>query len=246
MSVERAHDLVRASNTIVGFTGAGISTESGIPDFRSPNGIWARNRTVYFEEFVNNREDRIEYWRQKCAGWPQIRDSKPNPGHFAFTELHSRGKLSAMVTQNIDGLHQRAGLPVEVVYELHGTTVDVKCLSCDYKEHSDVSCERVRNGDLAPECPDCGGLLKPATISFGQAMPTKVVEAAERAARNCDLFVVVGSSLAVQPAATLPVVAKRSGAKLIIINRDPTPLDDEADIVINAEIGQVLPAMVLE
>ncbi len=244
MSVERARELVRACETIVGFTGAGISTESGIPDFRSPNGIWARNRTIYFEEFVNNREDRIEYWRQKCAGWPPIRDSEPNAGHFAFTELHRQGKLRAMVTQNIDGLHQKAGLPPEVVYELHGTTVDVACLSCDYKEHSDVSCEKVRNGDLAPECPECGGLLKPATISFGQAMPRKVVEQAEFAARNCDLFVAVGSSLVVHPAAMLPVMAKRSGAQLIIINRDPTPLDDEADLVINAEIGQVLPAMV--
>ncbi len=149
-----------------------------------------------------------------------------------------------MITQNIDGLHQRAGLPGEVVYEVHGTTVESACLSCDYREPSDESCRRVAAGDLAPECPDCGGFLKPATISFGQSMPRAVLQAAERHARDCDLFLAVGSSLAVYPAALLPVIAKRSGARLVIVNRDPTPLDDGADCVLRGALGEILPALV--
>ena len=244
MSIEQARALVLSSASVVGFTGAGISTESGIPDFRSPNGIWARNRTIYFEEFVNNREDRIEYWRQKLEGWPQIREAQPNKGPVAFSDLHSQGKLPAMITQNIDGLHQKAGLPSESVYELHGTTIDIKCLSCDYQEHSDVACKRVEAGNLAPECPECGGLLKPGTISFGQPLPMNGCEGAARAAQAGDRFLVVGSTLVVYPAANLPEIAKQAGAKLVILNRDPTPLDRIADVVIRGEIGEVLPAMV--
>ena len=227
---------------VVGFTGAGISTESGIPDFRSPNGVWAKNRMVMFDEFVSSREGRIEYWRQKCEAWPEIRDAEPNDGHHTFVRLGEAGKLHAMITQNIDGLHQKSGLAE--VLELHGSTIDVRCLSCGYRTHSDCCCRRIAEGDLAPECPECGGFLKPATISFGQAMPVEALTRAERAARECDLFLAVGSSLQVQPAASLPLVAKRCGARLVIVNRDPTPLDDVADAVIRDEIGKALPALV--
>lgn len=243
MELRALQDWIQEAENVVGFTGAGISTESGIPDFRSPNGVWARNRMIYFDEFVANREDRIEYWRQKCESWPEIRDAEPNGGHQAFVSLAEMGKLRAMITQNIDGLHQKSGLAPELVLEIHGSTVDVTCLSCDYRTHSDVACRWVAEGNLAPECPECGGLLKPATISFGQPMPVEALTRAEAAARECDLFLAVGSSLQVQPAASLPLVAKRSGAKLVIVNRDPTPLDEIADAVVQGEIGKVLPVL---
>lgn len=246
MSLDQVRKWVEQAERIAGFTGAGVSTESGIPDFRSPNGIWARNRLIYFDEFVHNREDRIEYWRQKVENWPELRDAQPNDGHRAFAELDRRGKLLALITQNIDGLHQKAGLDPAKVHEIHGSTVYVTCLApgCDFRVHSDVACEWVEQGDPAPECPDCGGLLKPSTISFGQPMPEGPMRAAEAAARQCDLFLVAGSSLVVYPAAALPQIAKQSGARLILINRDETPLDGMADAVIRGEIGAVLPAVV--
>jgi len=244
--VAQAKTWIDAARSIVGFTGAGISTESGIPDFRSPGGVWARNRTVTYQEFVSSHEERVEYWRQKCESWAEMRLAEPNAGHHAFVDLERSGKLAAMITQNIDGLHQRAGLPASRVLEIHGTTVEVACLvqDCGYRVHSDVACKWVADGDPAPECPECGGHLKPATISFGQAMPREVLAEAERQSRACDLFLCVGSSLVVQPAALLPLIAKQSGARLILINRDPTPLDEAADLVIRGEIGAVLPAIV--
>lgn len=245
-SIEQVREWVRAASRIVGFTGAGISTESGIPDFRSPNGVWASNRIVQFDEFVESYEGRVEYWRQKCLAWPEMRAAQPNSGHLAFVDLHRRNKLAALITQNIDGLHQRAGLPGEVVHEIHGTTLEAACLECGDRISSDEACERVAVGDLAPECCLCGGLLKPATISFGQPMPADVVRSSQQAAASCDLFVTVGSSLVVYPAAALPQVAKRAGAKLVIVNRDPTPLDELADVVLRGEIGAVLPAAVAD
>ncbi len=243
MDLEQIRSWLDRADRVVGFSGAGISTESGIPDFRSPNGVWATNRIIEFDEFVNSHEGRVEYWRQKCLAWPEMRAAEPNAGHLAFVDLHRRGKLAALITQNIDGLHQRAGLPPEIVHEIHGTTLEAACLDCGDRISSDEACERVAAGDLAPLCRLCGGLLKPATISLGQPMPADVVRAAELAARSCDVFVTVGSSLVVYPAAALPVAAKRSGAKLIIVNRDPTPLDQAADAVLRGEIGQVLPAL---
>ena len=231
------------SNNIVGFTGAGISTESGIPDFRSPNGVWARNRMVEFDEFVSSRAGRVEYWRQKVESWPAMRDAKPNPGHLAFVELERRGKLRAMITQNIDGLHQRAGQSPEVVIELHGTTAHAGCLTCGHRIPMDEAVGRVQAGDPAPECERCGGYLKPATISFGQAMPEKEMARATAAARACDVFLAVGTSLVVRPAALLPLYAKQAGARLIIVNRTPTPLDEAADCVLRDEIGRVLPVL---
>ena len=244
MALEQVREWIARSNDIVGFSGAGVSTESGIPDFRSPNGYWSRNRVVNFDEFVNDLEARIEYWRQKAEHWPSVREAEPNPTHHAFVQLHRRNKLRAMITQNIDGLHQKAGLPPEKVLEVHGTTVDAACLTCGDRISSDEACERVEQGELAPECRKCGGLLKPATISFGQAMPRDVLEQAELAARRCELFLAAGSSLVVYPAALLPAFAKESGAKLVIVNREPTPLDGIADAVLRGELGQILPRLV--
>lgn len=241
--IERAREWIGAASRIVGFTGAGISTESGVSDFRGPNGVWARNRTIYFQEFISNEADRIEAWRQKVESWPEMRGAQPNAGHRTFVELYRRGQLAAMITQNIERLHQRSGLPGEMVLELHGTTTEAMCLTCGDRIDMNEAVARVESGEGAPKCRKCGGLLKPATISFGQTMPQQVLLAAYQAAESCDLFLAVGSSLVVHPAASLPLVAKRGGARLIIINRDETPLDAAADLVIHGEIGSILPAL---
>lgn len=242
MTFEEAVQLIARSSRIVGFTGAGISTESGIPDFRSPGGVWANNRIIEYQEFVSSRAGRIEYWRQKVAMWPEMRDARPNAGHEALANLERRGKLRAMITQNIDGLHQRAGNTN--VIELHGTTVEAECLSCRDRIPMDEAVARVVAGDLAPDCELCGGLLKPATISFGQSMPAREMELAVAACRDCDVFLAVGSSLVVFPAASLPELAARNGAALIIINRTPTPLDELAGLVLREEIGTALPGLI--
>jgi NAD-dependent deacetylase len=242
MNLEQAIQLIANSSRIVGFTGAGISTESGIPDFRSPNGIWANNRIIEYSEFVASRAGRVEYWRQKVAMWPEMRDAQPNAGHRALVELERRGKLRAMITQNIDGLHQRAGNTR--VIELHGTTAAAECLTCGARIPMDAAVARVQAGDPAPECERCGGLLKPATVSFGQSMPALAMRAAVEACQDCDVFLAVGSSLVVYPAASLPEIAKQSGAALIIINRTPTPLDGIADLVLSEEIGKALPRLI--
>ena len=244
MDEQAARELIAGASSIVGFTGAGISTESGVPDFRSPNGVWARNRTVDFQEFVSSEAGRVEYWRQKTEAWPAMREAKPNAGHHAFVELHRQGRLLALVTQNIERLHQRSGLPAETVLELHGTTTEAECLTCGDRITSDEACRRIEAGERAPRCRGCGGLLKPATISFGQAMPLDVMAQAQEAAETCDLLIAVGSSLVVEPAASIPRVAKAAGAQLIIVNREPTPLDGIADAVVRGEIGVVLPGLV--
>ena len=243
MDLAPARSWIAASTNIVGFTGAGISTESGIPDFRSPNGVWARNRMIEFDEFVSSRAARIEYWRQKAESWPAMRDAVPNAGHLAFVDLERRGKLRAMITQNIDGQHQRAGQSPGLVIELHGTTAEASCLTCGHRIPMDEAIRRIEAGDPAPECEKCGGHFKPATISFGQAMPGRELNRAMQLSRACEVFLAVGSSLVVQPAALLPLVAKQSGARLIIINRTPTPLDEIADLVLHDEIGKALPAL---
>ena len=244
MHQQAVRDLVAGASRIVGFTGAGISTESGVPDFRSPDGVWARNRTVDFQEFVSSEAGRVEYWRQKAAAWPAMRAAQPNAGHYAFVELHRQGRLAALVTQNIERLHQRSGLPADAVLELHGTTTEAVCLTCGDRITSDEACRRIEAGEKAPRCRPCGGLLKPATISFGQAMPLDVMTRAQAAAETCDLLLAVGSSLVVEPAASIPRVAKAAGACLVIVNREPTPLDGIADGVARGEIGEVLPALV--
>ena len=244
MSLEQARIWIKRAQSITGFTGAGISTESGIPDFRSPNGVWARNRTIDFDEFIHNQSSRIEAWRQKVSIWQEIRTAEPNSGHVAFVELERLGKLKSLITQNIDGLHQRSGLSAKMIFELHGNTLEVVCLSCKDRLSMDEAVRRITAGKQAPLCHHCGGILKTATVSFGQAMPHDVVRKAGNAAVSCELFLAVGSSLVVHPAAGLPLMAKRAGAKLIIVNRTATPLDKIANLVVNDEIGEALPKMV--
>jgi len=242
--VSAARELLLGARRIAGFTGAGISTESGVPDFRSPDGVWAKNRTVTFQEFVGSGADREEYWRQKGASWPSMRDARPNAGHRALAGLHRQGRLLALITQNIDGLHQQSGIPAESVLELHGTTTEAACLDCGDRIPMDEAARRVEDGERAPRCVRCGGLLKPATVSFGQQLPFEVFGRAQEAAEACDLLLAVGSSLVVEPAASIRRVAKASGARLVILNREPTPLDGIADAVVREEIGAALPGLI--
>jgi NAD-dependent deacetylase len=244
MTFDQACELIAQSDKIVGFTGAGISTESGIPDFRSPGGVWTTNRMIYYDEFLNDRAARIEAWRQKFLIWPAMRDAQPNAGHLAFADLEWRGKLLAMITQNIDGLHQRAGNSPEVVIELHGTMTEAECLSCRLRIPMDEALARVASGELSPLCETCGGLMKPATVSFGQPMPALAMQMAAIASQQCEVFIAAGSSLVVYPAASFPEIAKESGAALIIVNRTETPLDGIADLVVRDEIGKALPRLV--
>ena len=244
MNFADAVQLIAQSTKIAGFTGAGISTESGIPDFRSPGGVWSTNRMVYFDEFLNDPDARVEAWRQKALVWPEMRDATPNAGHLAFVELERQGKLTALITQNIDGLHQRAGNSEELVIELHGTMAHAECLTCHLRIPMDDAIARVAAGEAAPLCDECGGLLKPATVSFGQPMPALPMQMAMIAAQTCEVFIAVGSSLVVYPAAGFPELAKEHGATLIIINRTETPLDGIADLVVREEIGKALPQLV--
>lgn len=233
----------RAKRAVV-FTGAGISTESGIPDFRSPGGIWSKNRVIYFDEFVRSREARVEAWTRLFDGRPTLKGAQPNAGHRAVAKLVEIGKVTDVVTQNIDGLHQRAGVPAEKVIEVHGNATYAKCLSCGLRHEFDDIEPVFKATKEPPVCRDCSGIVKSATISFGQAMPEDEMIRAGEASLACDLFLAVGSSLVVYPAAGLPIAAKRSGAKLVILNRDPTELDHMADLVINAEIGPSLAKVV--
>ena len=236
--------LIDAAERIVVFTGAGISTESGIPDFRSPGGIWSRYRPIDFREFVASEPARREYWQRKFAVDPLIDSAEPNRGHRAVAALIAAGKARAVITQNIDGLHQRSGVPAGRVVELHGNGTYARCLSCgaDYGL-APLRAAFERDGSVPP-CAACGGLVKAATISFGQPMPEAAMRAAEAHASACDLFLSLGSSLVVQPAASFPVLAKHAGAALAILNREPTPLDAIADLVLNRDIGATLGAAV--
>ena len=237
--VARFRALLDAARRVVFFTGAGISTESGIPDFRSPGGIWTRFRPIDFGEFMASDEARREAWRRKFETDKTLRAAKPNAGHAAIARLVRQGKASCVVTQNIDGLHQASGVPDERVVELHGNTTYARCLACGERHELDPIRERfVRDGE-APIC-RCGGYVKTATISFGQAMPEAAMARAEEETNACDLFVSVGSSLVVYPAAGFPALAKRRGAGLVILNREPTDLDGLADLVLNREIGPTM------
>ena len=224
------------------FTGAGISTESGIPDFRSPGGLWTQNAPIDFEDFVSSREMRREAWRRRLAMEDMFSTVQPNAGHLAVAELVRRGKVSHVITQNIDNLHQDSGVPGEQVIELHGNTRYAKCLDCGERmEIAPVRAHFETHGD-PPDCAMCGGLVKTATISFGQAMPEEAMARAQEATIAGDLFLVLGSSLVVYPAAGFPRLAKRAGAKLVIVNREPTEQDEIADLVIHAGIGETMQA----
>ncbi len=230
------------SKRLVVFSGAGLSTESGIPDFRSPGGVWDRYNPedFTFQNFLSSETSRERYWQMATELYEPIKKAKPNQAHLALAELERLGKLDCVITQNIDGLHFKAGNSEERVIQLHGTAIFVSCLNCNKRYDRDEIQQRILRGQKAPRCDDCGGILKPATISFGQSMPERETEDAYRRSSACNLFIVVGSSLVVQPAAQMPLVAKRSGARLAIINRDPTPYDDLADIVIHGQAGSVM------
>lgn len=236
--------LLRGSRRTVVFTGAGISTESGIPDFRSPGGIWTRMMPIDFSDYVADPEARRESWRRRFEMEETWNSVKPNAGHLAVAELVRRGIVSHVITQNIDALHQAAGVPETQVIELHGNTTYAKCLFCERRmEIADIRRHFEAEGE-APDCPDCGGIIKTATISFGQAMPETEMARADAAVGACDLCLVAGSSLAVYPAAAFPLKAKRGGAKLAILNREETPQDPVANLVIHGEIGPVLSSAV--
>ena len=225
------------------FTGAGISTESGIPDFRSPGGVWDRMPPIQFESFIASREMRRETWRRRFAMEDMFRFAKPNAGHLAVAELVERGRVNQIITQNIDNLHQVSGIPTEQVIELHGNTTYARCLDCGQRyEIAPLHTCFETEGDV-PDCP-CGGYVKTATISFGQPMPEEPMRRAQEAALSCDFFLVAGSSLVVYPAAGFPLMAKRAGAKLAILNRTPTDQDDYADLVIRESIGATLSAAI--
>lgn len=238
-SIATLQDMIQEARIVAGFTGAGISTESGIPDFRSPNSPWMRNKPIPFELFLKDPKARREAWRRKFTMDDLYRGARPSAGHIGFASLVASGSMPAVITQNIDGLHQESGLAEDQVIELHGNGTYAKCLSCGRRHELDwVRYHFERNGD-PPECIVCGGILKSATISFGQAMPEEPMRRAQRLTAACDLFLVAGSSLVVFPAAAFPAFAKENGARLVIVNREPTPLDKAADLVIHAEIGEV-------
>lgn len=234
---------IKAGGNNVVFTGAGISTESGIPDFRSQGGIWDRYRPVYFDEFMSSKDARARYWQKWTDLYQAIANAQPNPGHLAVARLHELGLLQAVVTQNVDGLHQESGLPDEKVIELHGNTCRIRCLSCRQITPTEAVQQQLAAGDPAPEC-DCGGYLKPDTISFGQSMPVAEVEKAVALSQVSDFFMMVGSTLLVQPAAQMPIYAKNNGAYLAIINLSETPCDEMCDALIREKAGSVLPKIV--
>ena len=234
------NDLVGRAKAVVPFTGAGISTECGIPDFRSPGGLWTKNKPIPFDEFMASQEARNESWRRRFAMADEFGGAQPGRGHRALASLYRVGKVPAIITQNIDNLHQASGFFPQDVVELHGNTTYASCLDCG--ERYDLSWVRERmdgaNG-CAPDC-RCGGYIKTATISFGQAMPDAAMQRAQDLALTCDLFLAIGSSLLVWPAAGFPLMAKRNGSRLAIINREPTEFDDIADLVVRQDIGTVL------
>ena len=228
--------MIESADNIVAMTGAGISTESGIPDFRSPGGIWSRMTPITYQEFVASEAARLEDWRRRFRMNADFDRAAPNAGHRALASLALEGRLTCLITQNIDGLHQRAGHPADALIEIHGNATHGRCLGCSAAMSLDDVRRQIAERGASPRCP-CGGLVKAAVISFGEKVPDSALERAAEAARRASLFLVVGSSLVVQPAATLPLIAVRSGARLAIVNRDSTPLDTVADLLLPESIG---------
>jgi len=238
--LEEALRLFKSAEIVVAFTGAGISTESGISDFRSPGGVWDRYRIVPYQEFLSSHDARIEYWNMKRDLFKEMQRARPNRAHTALAQLEKTGKLKCLVTQNIDGLHQDAGSSHDIVVELHGTNRRATCLNCGKSWPIEEVQLRLEAGELDPGCEHCKGLLKPATVSFGQPMPETEMLRADKCARNCDLFLMIGSSLQVEPAASVPRVAYNAGAKLIFINRAETAWDHLATVIFRENAGKVL------
>ena len=245
-SIERGIELIKEAEHILVFSGAGLSTESGIPDFRSPGGLWSKYdpSEFYFDRFLSEERARATYWKMSTESYHIMKDARPNRAHLAVKTLETMGKLLAVVTQNIDRLHHKAGNSPDRIIEIHGTLFSVSCLSCGKTYDRDDIDDRITSGVAVPTCDDCGGILKPDTISFGQAMPEDKMAKSFTLARECDLCMALGSSLVVYPAASIPSVALESGAKLMIINRDETPLDPEADVVVHGSLSEVLGDMV--
>jgi NAD-dependent deacetylase len=236
--------MIEDARTVVVFTGAGISTESGIPDFRSPGGVWSRMKPIYFQDFVASEDQRREAWNRVFSGAAGWTGASPNAGHAAVAQLVANGKVSAVITQNVDNLHQDSGVPEDQVVELHGNASYAKCLECGSRyELADLR-DPFQKGGVIPTCRWCGGLIKTATISFGQSMPGGPMAEARAHSLACDLFLVLGSSLAVYPAAGFPLLAQRNGARLAIVNRDQTDLDGHVDLVLHDEIGAVMTQIV--
>jgi NAD-dependent deacetylase len=244
--VDAVRGWIAAASRIVVLTGAGISTDSGIPDFRGPQGVWTKNpgaeRTSNIRDYIADPEVRKWAWRNRLASpaWT----AQPNPGHLAIVALERQGRLHTLVTQNIDELHQRAGNSADKVVELHGTMRKYTCLSCDDRGPMEPVLERLRNGEDDPHCHSCGGILKSATISFGQGLVAADLARAQQAAAECDLLLAVGSKLTVSPACWLVPIAAEAGARVVIVNADPTPYDDLADAVLRTPISEILPAVV--
>lgn len=242
---ERLVDFLRASRKALIFTGAGISTGSGIPDFRGPQGVWTRRQPVYFQDFMTSEAARIEHWDYKLEGWDGFRTAQPNAVHHAIVALEKAGKVLAVVTQNIDGLHALAGTSHERLVELHGTNLLVECVSCKSRSDPDPHFEFFRTNRQPPRC-DCGGFLKPATISFGQSLEPAVLQRAQEAASGADLVVALGSTLSVYPAASFPLLAAQRGAPYVIINRGATDHDHDSAVSlrIDGDVGAIFPAAV--
>lgn len=237
-------DMIADATRVVPFTGAGISTESGIPDFRSPGGLWTNTQPIPFDQFLASREMRDESWRRRFAMEDYFGKAKPTRGHRALAALYRAGKAPGVITQNIDNLHQAAGVPEEDVIELHGNTTFATCLDCGMRyELAHIRERFFAAGGHAPDCA-CGGYIKTATVSFGQAMPEEAMQRAQAWALDCDLFIAIGSSLVVWPAAGFPLQAKKNGAQLVIINREPTEFDSIADLVIRDDIGDALAPLI--
>jgi NAD-dependent deacetylase len=243
--IARLRALVNEADIVLPFTGAGISTECGIPDFRSPGGLWTKYRPIPFDEFMASAAMRNESWRRRFAMEAEFSTARPGRGHRALASLHKQGKIPAVITQNIDNLHQASGFAPEYVVELHGNTTYATCLDCGERHELAWVRERFERDSRAPDCPACGGFVKTATISFGQAMPETAMRRAEDLTSACNLFIAIGSSLVVWPAAGFPLLAKRNGARLVIINREPTEFDEVADLVIRDDIGATLEPFIL-
>jgi NAD-dependent deacetylase len=247
--LKAAARLLHEARRLVVFTGAGISTESGIPDFRSPGGIWSQYNQddLTFQKFRSHEKFRKLYWAYDRARYPAMRDALPNPAHEAVVEIERSGRLQALITQNIDGLHRKAGISPHKILELHGTVHEVTCLECDARWPREEVTDRMdREGIEIPYCPHCGGPLKCATIAFGQSLPADVITRAFLHSRDCDLFVTIGSSLVVQPACFLPLDAKRAGARLLLVNLDDTPYDDYMDVILQGKAGEVMKLLMQE
>jgi len=244
--VNAVSDIIVESEKIVVFTGAGISTESGIPDFRSPGGIWDQYdpSELTYQKFLSSQASREKYWERQKLLWPIIAAAEPNAGHLAIAGLHKMGKLDCIITQDGDSLHQRSSVPDEKVIELHGTWTRALCLDCGRKYPSDDIQPRLEAGEKVPLCHACGGMMKPDVIQFGQSLPEDKIREAQRRAAECDLLLACGSSMVVYPAAEMPLIAKNNSARLVIINLMPTPHDRYADVVINEKIGEVFPRII--